>query len=322
MEGVHKIVWLMIVVNFVSLLYTIHFLLENFSTIKMSSTRLAVAILLPILIAVRGLKKKSLSKSGAIAGICVAFFAILCHWSFLASLMAFFLSGSKVTKYKAEIKRQIEGDAYKEGGQRNWIQVLCNGGVGLEICLLFIMKVGVAMDTPMDFSRFDSATYLGCAYLGAMACCNGDTWSSELGSVLSKSDPYLILTGKKVPRGTNGGVSLVGILASFLGGIVVGFAFWICIAYGSDTTALKMPAQYSVILLGGISGLIGSLIDSIMGCIFQFSGWDEDKKCVVEFKGPNVKHISGSPILDNHTVNLLSSLLTALVTPFIAIYIF
>jgi hypothetical protein len=35
---------------------------------------------------------------------------------------------------------------------------------------------------------------------------------------------------------------------------VVGFAFWICIAYGSDTTALKMPAQYSVILLGGISG--------------------------------------------------------------------
>merc|ERR1712037_256882 len=220
-------------VNFVSLLYTIHFLMENFSTIKMSSTRLAVAILLPILIAVRGLKNKSLSKSGAIAGICVAFFAILCHWSFLASLMAFFLSGSKVTKYKAEIKRQIEGDAYKEGGQRNWIQVLCNGGVGLEIFLLFIMKVGVAMDTPMDFSRFDSATYLGCAYLGAMACCNGDTWSSELGSVLSKSDPYLILTGKKVPRGTNGGVSLVGILAS---------------------------------LLGGISGLIGSLIDSIMGC--------------------------------------------------------
>ena len=40
----------------------------------------------------------------------------------------------------------------------------------------------------------------------------------------------------------------------FLGGIVVGFAFWISIAYGSDTTELKMPAQYSVILLGGISG--------------------------------------------------------------------
>ena len=36
------------------------------------------------------------------------------------------------------------------------------------------IKVGVAIDTPMDFSRFNSATYLGCAYLGAMACCNGN----------------------------------------------------------------------------------------------------------------------------------------------------
>merc|ERR1712203_382089 len=91
----------------------------------------------------------------------------------------------------------------------------------------------------------------------------------EVGSVLSKSDPYLILTGKQVPRGTNGGVSLVGILASFLGGIVVGFAFWISIAYESDTTELKMPAQYSVILLGGISGLIEVLLTLLWVAYFN-----------------------------------------------------
>ena len=56
--------------------------------------------------------------------------------------------------------------------------------------------------------------------------------------------------------------------------------------------------------------------------VAYFNTLDEDKNCVVEFKGPNVKHISGSPISDNHTVNLLSSLMTALVTPFIAVYIF
>ena len=59
---------------------------------------------------------------------------------FVAKVLSFstiiYISGI----FQAEIKRQIEGDAYKEGGQRNWIQVLCNGGVGLEICLLFIMK--------------------------------------------------------------------------------------------------------------------------------------------------------------------------------------
>ena len=59
-----------------------------------------MAVFLPIAIVQRGLKKKSLSQSGALAGIVVAFFAILCHWSFLASLMAFFFSSSKATKYK------------------------------------------------------------------------------------------------------------------------------------------------------------------------------------------------------------------------------
>ena len=57
----------------------------------------------------------------------------------------------------------------------------------------------------------------------------------------------------------------------FLGGIVVGFAFWICVAYGSDTTALKMPAQYSVILLGGISGKISLFQHKFMENIFIFS---------------------------------------------------
>ena len=71
------------------------------------------------------------------------------------------------------MKRKIEGDAYKDGGQRNWIQVFCNGGVAFQICLFYILNVGFAVDAPLNFSKLHIASFLGCAYLGAMACCNG-----------------------------------------------------------------------------------------------------------------------------------------------------
>ena len=152
----------------------------------------------------------------------------------------------------------------------------------------------------------------------------GDTWASEIGIVSSKSEPFFIIDGRSVPRGTNGGVSLVGLFASFLGGLAIGFSYWLGLFLAGNTVLneSQISSQLPVILLGGISGFLGSLIDSVLGALFQFSGWDEDQKCVVEHKGPNVKHISGIEFLDNHTVNLLSSLGAALITPFVGMLFF
>ena len=62
---------------------------------------------------------------------------------------------------------------------------------------------------------------------GAFSCSLGDTLASELGTVLAKSDPVLVTTLKRVPRGTNGGVSLPGLLVSGLGGLIVGICYQI-----------------------------------------------------------------------------------------------
>ena len=87
----------------------------------------------------------------------------------LSSLIVFFLSSNKATKYKQEVKKTFESD-FKEGGQRTWLQasslisihrfpldnfdillqVLCNGAMATELALLYLLDVGSA-DLPVDF---------------------------------------------------------------------------------------------------------------------------------------------------------------------------
>lgn len=109
------------------------------------------------------------------------------------------------------------------GGQRNWIQVFCNGGVPSELALLYMIEViswpeqnqytwlidyrcfscwqvGPG-ETPIDFGKQYSASWMCLSLLGALACSSGDTWASEVGPVLSQSQPRLITTWREVPAG-------------------------------------------------------------------------------------------------------------------------
>ena len=53
----------------------------------------------------------------------VGFTLTLAHYSFLASLLFFFISSSKASKYRQEFKKTTEDDP-KEGRQRDWLQVI------------------------------------------------------------------------------------------------------------------------------------------------------------------------------------------------------
>jgi len=276
------------------------------------------ATVISVIVVSWGHSKKSLSTSGALVALVIGFILGLSHYSFFLCLLAFFTSASKATKFKADVKKTFEME-FKEGGMRNWLQVLCNGGMALELSLLYLLDIGSA-DLPVDFRHNYRASWLGMAVLGALACCNGDTWASELGSVLARKDPFLITTFESVPRGTNGGVTTVGLLSSFVGGLVIGVAYYVGIIVAASSADLSLaPNQALVILVAGLGGLLGSVLDSILGASLQFSGKNVNTGKITEVASEDVVPISGKQVLDNHSVNLISSILTALFLPKIAL---
>lgn len=280
-----------------------------------SPWRWLFSILVPLVLTLRALKRSSLTHSGALGALLVGFVLTMANYSFFSALLAFFITSSKLTRWGGAQKKKIDAE-YKEGGQRNWVQVFCNGGVPTELALLYMIEVGPG-EIPIDFSKQYSASWMCLSLLGALACSTGDTWASEVGPVLSQSQPRLITTWKEVPAGTNGGVTTVGLVASFLGGFVVGAAYYATQLLMVSDLHLADP-QWPIMMYGGVAGLLGSMLDSFLGAHMQYSGFDSSIGKVVSYESATTRRICGKPILDNNAVNLFSSVLIALILPGLA----
>lgn len=74
------------------------------------------------------------------------------------------------------------------------VQVLCNGGIASVLVVIACTLTGW-QDKCLDSKQSETVTALIGGIIGHYACCNGDTWSSELG-VLSDAQPRLITTLK------------------------------------------------------------------------------------------------------------------------------
>eukprot|EP00899_Mesostigma_viride_P022651 jgi/Mesvir1/3570/Mv12034-RA.1 len=275
--------------------------------------------------AFRGYKKRSLSKSGALAAFVVGSTTASCGLRYAATLIVFYISGSKATTFRSEEKSRIEA-GFVAGGQRNWIQVVSNSLTGTLLALFLVARVGwngAHLDCGVD----PVATRALAAFLAHYACCAGDTWASELG-ILSRSNPRLITTWKLVHRGTNGAISSQGTLLSAMGGGLVGAVFLVTgmltvrVPGHTPLDASLLMRQWRLLPLGVGVGLLGSLADSLLGATLQFSGFCRNKQKVVSKPGPSVTHISGYNVLNNHAVNLISSALMAAAAWYFACVIF
>ncbi|KAJ3334188.1 Transmembrane protein 19 [Blyttiomyces sp. JEL0837] len=246
-------------------------------------------------LAYHGLSKKSLSLSGAIAASIIGLLTFT-HPSYIftSGLLTFYLSSSFLTKLGKKRKASIEEGSGSGGssGSGNGVSGFLEGGQVDDLNLVLVA-----------------------AFIGHYACCNGDTWASELG-VLAKGSPRLITNlFKIVPPGTNGGVTIVGLIASAMGGALIGVVAGLTM----PSNCWNMDTFWMMVMLGLVSGLVGSLIDSLLGATLQRSTYNKKEgKIAPDFRRKkngeeegDLIIISGVEILDNHQVNYISSLLTA-----------
>ena len=71
--------------------------------------------------------------------------------------------------------------------------------------------------------------------------------------------------------GTNGGVTMVGLASSLLGGTFVGITYFLTQLVFVNDLDISAP-QWPIIAFGGLAGLLGSIVDSYLGATMQFSG--------------------------------------------------
>ncbi|KAK9829199.1 hypothetical protein WJX72_004446 [[Myrmecia] bisecta] len=235
------------------------------------------AVAVGMAMAVWGRKKGALSPSGAASAFCVGAATLAPSFRCGVTLLAFYASSSKITAFREEAKAVDE--AFKEGGQRDWKQVCCNALIPAGIALAF-------------------GYWTGGGFLGYYACFCGDTWVYELGQ-LSEAMPRLITSLRPARKGTNGGVTLLGLAASVAGGLFTGMTFYAAGLLSPTLRAVGGQAsiatsQWALIPIGLAAGLFGSILDSVLGATVQFSGFNRTTSKVTSKQGADVVHISGS----------------------------
>ena len=258
--------------------------------------QLAVGTVLALAVVMLSYYVEMLSRSGAIAAFFLGSLVFGLGGIPLALLLlGFFIPSSALSLLFKKRKASVENN-YEKGSRRDGFQVLANGGMAGGMALLHLVLPG----SPLPWL----------AAAAALAGASADTWATELGA-LSRHDPILISNGRRVPKGTSGGISLAGILASLGGAVLIAILFFFLPPPGLDRIR---SVEYAAVIV--LSGLIGSLVDSWLGATLQAMYYcpvcqKETEKHPLHGCGTPTYQLRGWNWLNNDWVNLACTLSAA-----------
>lgn len=254
--------------------------------------RAGLSLLASVAIAVFAWRRGSLAPSGAAAAVVVG----TCIGTgggggWFAVLFAFFVTSTGLGKVGRARKEAVKKE-FSKGDTRDAWQALANGGVAAAAAVGMLVA-----PSPL----------WGAAFVGAMATANGDTWATELG-VLSAGEPFSVVRFRRVPRGTSGAVSALGMAATAAGALTIGLVA----AAGSGQPWLQAVRMIGIAL---VAGTVGSLADSLLGATLQ-AGYhcarcQKASESEKHHCGTVAAHVRGFGWFDNDVVNLAATLIGA-----------
>ncbi|GAC1343384.1 MAG: DUF92 domain-containing protein [Ktedonobacteraceae bacterium] len=268
-------------------------------------TRLLLGLLLSSGISLVAYRRGSLSRSGVGGAIVTGTTTFgMGGWAWGLSLIFFFVSSSLFSHFRAQDKAETAADKFSKGSKRDIGQVVANGGIATTLAVAYGL---------LSSQKVRQLCLAG--YTGALATATADTWATELG-VLSPYQPRLITTGKPVGAGTSGGITWLGTGASAVGALALGLVFWLLQRCPKSLASLPLIAM--------ISGLCGSITDSILGATVQAMYYcptcEKETERYVHKCGTRTLPLRGITWLDNDVVNFVATLSGALTAMGMAVF--
>jgi uncharacterized protein (TIGR00297 family) len=226
---------------------------------------------------------RALTLGGAVAATMIGTLAVAAGWGWGVVLVLYFVSSTLLSRLGRSIKEQRTSPIVEKGGDRDAIQVLANGGIfaGASIAMLVHPDVHwVALG------------------IGSLATASADTWSTEIGTLYG-GEPRSILSWRRLPTGTSGGITAIGTLGGVAGAIFVAILAWLL--------GWMIPFALRIAL----AGVAGALADSFLGATVQARRWcdscQRETERVTHDCGTSTRPAHGLSWLDNDVVNFLSN---------------
>jgi uncharacterized protein (TIGR00297 family) len=192
--------------------------------------------------------------SGAVAATLIGTLIVGCAgWWAGVILVGFFVTASALSHVSSDVALTTGEQA--RGSQRDWVQVLANGGIPTVLAL-----ASALVERPGPWLV---------GFAAAVAAATSDTWATEIGRLMGAA-PRSLADWSEVPPGTSGAVSGPGTVGAAAGATLVGGLAAMGTISGWWDLDDRAPA---VLVSVTIAGFAGCLVDSVLGATIQARRW-------------------------------------------------